>query len=1158
MRNYLFVILACLLLVGTASAATWVAYNGHWIDNTTNATHTIEMWNATGTTNWTPPAGVGSVEYLVVGGGGGGGGAGAIGAGGGAGGVMVGTGFFVTPGINLSISVGNFGIGGDAIGTANGRGTNGTNSYIGSGTEGVTLITAIGGGGGGTGGGSFGFGSAGGSGGGSTNNGAIGIANPTGQGSNGGLGSTSGNYGSGGGGGKTTAGGNGTTTVSGIGGNGYNASAFGITAYGGIIATGGGGSTYNGGSGGASGGSFNANHNNGTYSATGQTAYNNTGSGGGGAGATTSGTYYGGSGGSGIVIISYITPTGGAVTPVASFTQSTTSGTAPLSVQFNDTSTNTPTAWQWNATNVTGNNTPFTFSTIKNPTYTFGFGNFSIALNASNSAGGNVSAQDTWINVTLLPPNANFHADITTSAISQNVSFTDDSNQFSAIDDYYWDFGDSNTSTSQNPIHAYYSSGMYTVKLRANNNTYGYTWMNKTNYITVSMTPPLVSFNSNAPTLGLEPLTVQFTDTSVTNILTYNWTHRNTTPGDNINVSFSTSANPTHSFGAGKWVVSLTVANATGYNTTSKWVNVTTTPVIDFTSNKVLAGLYETIYFNDTSSGSPNAWVWLFGDGTLSTLQNPSHAYTSLGLKSVQLHAYNLENTTITNTSTKTNYINVVSEASHAPVAHFSGVPTIVLLGLPVQFTDESEYVPTSWFWDFGDLSYSYSQNPSHLYSTLGNYTVSLNVTNVQGSNVITKTNYIRVSPTAATGFTQQDIIMASSYTLTLFITDLYTGYPIPVVTVIDSLGNTQTTSVGTFIGTYPYSTVVVYLSSAGYTSKAMSYLMDEDRIENLSMTLSGWVDPNATSNQNVRYWTPPHIVKFTVKDAWAKPVSGVTVNAIYVEASAPWAWITDWMGPPDTVSVQNTTLTGHTGTDGAITFLLVDAAQYDIKAFKTGEVDASMRIYPKDDQYTIWAYAIGGNTSPMFAKGYNELDVIKFTTNGTEINSTAGRITVVYTDSLAQTSFATITINQTSSPEEHTVATYTSYASGNFTRAFNLPNTRDEDYIVRMRSSGTVFTNVSRDYGVTFPPGPIGLGIPEPLLVYVGMVALIFIALCFTRTLPGPATIVIMFFAWIFFFMGWWANLAPAWMTITALSFYSVLAVLFNVMIRSKKRIFE
>jgi len=88
------------------------------------------------------------------------------------------------------------------------------------------------------------------------------------------------------------------------------------------------------------------------------------------------------------------------VAPVAMFTGIPTSGSAQLTVQFNDTSTGFPTSWNWSFTNVTGNHTQVWFSTAQNPNHTFGVGNFSIVLNASNSAGYNLSTQATFINVT--------------------------------------------------------------------------------------------------------------------------------------------------------------------------------------------------------------------------------------------------------------------------------------------------------------------------------------------------------------------------------------------------------------------------------------------------------------------------------------------------------------------------------------------------------------------------------------------------------------------------------------------------------------------------------------------------------------------------------------------------------------------------------------
>jgi hypothetical protein len=87
---------------------------------------------------------------------------------------------------------------------------------------------------------------------------------------------------------------------------------------------------------------------------------------------------------------------------VPSYTANVTSGTAPLAVQFNDTSGNSLTSWNWSFTDVTGNNTPVFWSTEQNATKTFGAGNFSIGLNAGNNAGNIIVTKVTFINVTAL------------------------------------------------------------------------------------------------------------------------------------------------------------------------------------------------------------------------------------------------------------------------------------------------------------------------------------------------------------------------------------------------------------------------------------------------------------------------------------------------------------------------------------------------------------------------------------------------------------------------------------------------------------------------------------------------------------------------------------------------------------------------------------
>jgi len=89
------------------------------------------------------------------------------------------------------------------------------------------------------------------------------------------------------------------------------------------------------------------------------------------------------------------------------------------------------------------------------------------------------------------------------------------------------------------------------------------------------------------------------------------------------------------------------------------------------------------------------------------------------------------------------------------PVADFSGTPTVGVVPLSVQLTDESTNTPTSWLWDFGDGATGAEQNPLHQYASSGSYTVSLEATNVGGSDIETKAGYImatdpQIVPTAS------------------------------------------------------------------------------------------------------------------------------------------------------------------------------------------------------------------------------------------------------------------------------------------------------------------------------------------------------------------------------------------------------------------------
>jgi PKD repeat protein len=87
-----------------------------------------------------------------------------------------------------------------------------------------------------------------------------------------------------------------------------------------------------------------------------------------------------------------------------------------------------------------------------------------------------------------------------------------------------------------------------------------------------------------------------------------------------------------------------------------------------------------------------------------------------------------------------------------APVADFYATPRSGTVPLTVTFTDWSTHSPTSWNWSFGDGNYSTLQSPVYTYRQGGVYTVSLTVTNAQGTGTLTRPDYIGVIFTANDG----------------------------------------------------------------------------------------------------------------------------------------------------------------------------------------------------------------------------------------------------------------------------------------------------------------------------------------------------------------------------------------------------------------------
>lgn len=190
------------------------------------------------------------------------------------------------------------------------------------------------------------------------------------------------------------------------------------------------------------------------------------------------------------------------VAPTAAFTAVPTSGVAPLTVQFTDTSTPGSaaiTAWAWSF----GNGQT---STTRNPAHVYtAAGTYSVTLSVSSPDGQDTATISNLVTVTApVAPTANFTASPTNGSAPLAVQFADTSTPGTQpITAWAWTFGDGQTSTLQSPSHTYAAAGTYTVQLTATS-AVGSDVERKVNLITVSPPPPdpVVVLTRSAPNGG--------------------------------------------------------------------------------------------------------------------------------------------------------------------------------------------------------------------------------------------------------------------------------------------------------------------------------------------------------------------------------------------------------------------------------------------------------------------------------------------------------------------------------------------------------------------------------------------------------------------------------------------------------------------------------
>jgi Zn-dependent metalloprotease len=363
-----------------------------------------------------------------------------------------------------------------------------------------------------------------------------------------------------------------------------------------------------------------------------------------------------------------------------------------------------------------------------------------------------IATTDAWFEVCV---GAAYSPPVVTASFTENVncglvSFT---NTTGNVDNYYWDFGDNDTSTVQNPTHTYTQSGTYTVKLVADgacgsdSTTVQVTITLPQNPTTTDDTrcgPGVVNLGaSGSGTLDWYDL--QTGGTLVNSGTTYAPNIPSTTsywvedmlPG---NTGFMGPQD--NSFGAGAYyqgnrhlifdvftpctLKSVKVyANSTA-NRTIEYRNSQGNVILD-TTLSIPSGGPTTINLNFPLSPGTNYQLGILGNNNDMYRNSAGAVYPYNYNGIVSITGTNAPNTyyyfyydwEIEEGSCSSAREEVIGTVNAVPVASF----TQVINGMSVDFTSTSQNA-VSYYWDFGDSQTSTQQNPTHIYTSGGTYNV--------------------------------------------------------------------------------------------------------------------------------------------------------------------------------------------------------------------------------------------------------------------------------------------------------------------------------------------------------------------------------------------------------------------------------------------------
>jgi PKD repeat protein len=281
-------------------------------------------------------------------------------------------------------------------------------------------------------------------------------------------------------------------------------------------------------------------------------------------------------------------------------------------------------------------------STLQNPKHKFTTsGVYNVKLMVTASTSGSPTSTITRA-VQVEKPVAQFSMSSTSNNIP--IQFTDASTGGTMVQ-WAWNFGDpssgvNNTSNFQNPVHTFFTAGVYNVRLIVTSSAGCKDTI--TTAVSIQLPTPIAGYTSTSfnPYVGANTSLI---DVSVNNPTSWQWKFSPNT----VTFQNGTNANsekPVVTFDVGgTYAVKLIACNVSGCDSITKTFTTKNyiKPVASFSASPLFVRVGQIVSYLDQSTNDPTAWLWDFGDLTTSTTQYPQHSYNTADTFTVKLKISN-------------------------------------------------------------------------------------------------------------------------------------------------------------------------------------------------------------------------------------------------------------------------------------------------------------------------------------------------------------------------------------------------------------------------------------------------------------------------------------------------------------------------------------